>query len=65
MKIFRWKSKDDPYPHVKYTKHGVPYVDVDEILSGELGKELHEEMKLVRDLSNDTSDSSDKETTNE
>lgn len=64
--MFKKKRANDPYPHVKYTKHAIPYVDADdELLRGGLGKELHEQMKLISSFSKSASDSSEKKATDE
>ncbi len=43
----RW---DNPYPHVKYTKRGDPFVDVDEVLTSKKGRRLTERMKLIEKI---------------
>lgn len=44
------KRRGNPYPHVKYTERGDPYVDADEVLNDERGKKLIERMRLIEDV---------------
>ena len=44
------KRRGNPYPHVKYTERGDPYVNADEVLNDERGKMLIERMKLIEDV---------------
>lgn len=44
------KPNDDSNSHVKYTKYGYPYIDVDEFFASERGKELDKRMKIVGDI---------------
>lgn len=53
--MFKKKKIDDTLPHVKYTKYGFPYIDVDNFLKSEEGKELLERMKLISDPLRDVS----------
>ena len=44
------KPNDDSYSHVKYTKYGYPYFDVDEFLASDEGKKLDKRMEMVGDI---------------
>ena len=48
--MFKKKPDDDSYSHVKYTKYGYPYIDVDEFFASDKGKELDKRMEIVGDI---------------
>ena len=54
------KRRGNPYPHVKYTERGDPYVNADEVLSGEQGKKLIERMNLIKEIIEKKQNSSNK-----
>ncbi len=49
------KQNDNPDSHVKYTKFGYPYIDVDEFLASDKGKALDKRMEMVSDILKDKS----------
>lgn len=53
------KPNDDPNSHVKYTKFGYPYIDVDAFFASSKGKDLDKRMEMVGNILREKSKSSD------
>ena len=45
--MFRKKKDENPHPHVKYTKFGEPYLDVEEFYNRGLDKKLEKRSREI------------------
>ena len=45
--MFSNKKAENPHPHIKYTKFGEPYLDVEKFYNSDLAKKLEERSKEI------------------
>ena len=57
--MFKKKPNDDSDSHVKYTKLGYPYIDVDKFFASDRGKKLDKRMEMVGEILRKKARSSD------